>query len=397
MRQLLSLGLLAIAAAIAIACGAPWGYGLSVSRDRLRSAAGDCLLTTGVKVAVVGDTDRDDRFASGVRLAWEELDASQDPLARRIHLQFVPEQAVGEREVSSRLAKRRNLVAVLGHETSTSALAAEVHYCTEGILFITPTATLPRLTTHGFHTVFRLTPDDRVLVSALMRFAEKTHLKRLGVVYSRTLHGESFGSLAIATAPDHGLEVVFSKSYLPQQQRSEPQDFRLLAAEVRDYGLDALVVVDGLPRAAKLVRDLRSMGFDKPILGSDALEGPDLYRVAGELSNDVYVVSVSMPECRTAAFLGFCERYKKRFGQDADYAASQGYESFTLLTDAYRVSKTADPVAVSTTLRCRPRWSGLGGDYSFSLQGDAVGRPVFVKRMLHGSFRLSGATEGGSA
>ena len=48
-------------------------------------------------------------------------------------------------------------------------------------------------------------------------------------------------------------------------------------------------------------------------------------------------------------------------------------------------SRTADPIAVSTTIRTRT-WQGLFGDFGFTSEGDVTGRDVSIKRMHNGQF-----------
>ena len=351
-----------------------------------RSAAGAAWRAKGIDVAVVWPRSRELSFVSGVQLAWEEVDRGSSALAGRIRLRiFDQDNVTNGREIAAKVAGDSRLVAVLGHETSASATAASVVYERHGVLFITPKATDPELTRHGFDYLFRLTPDDGAIAGALVHYAGKMGFKRIGVLYARTGQGESFSSHFVGEASDAGLEVPFERSYLARDE-AESEDFRSLAADVRQEDFDALVIADYLPRAAELVRDLVRMGVTQPILGCDKLDSRELWEVAGPAANNVYVASAVDPNADAQQFQTFRKRYREHFGVDPGYGASQGYAAFHLLASAILLSQTADPLTVSTTIRCTKPWKGLFGDVSFTNEGDIQGRTISIKRMQDGVF-----------
>jgi branched-chain amino acid transport system substrate-binding protein len=277
-----------------------------------------------------------------------------------------------------------DVVAVLGHEFSGSAVGASVVYEQHGVLFLASTATSPRLTEHNFNFVFRLTPDDRVIAQAIADFAKERHFKKVGVVYARTEDGEEASDHVISGLRDAGIDVALVRSYMPKA-RPRRVDYRPLAAAFKEQPLDAVVLADELPRAAGVIDDFVRMGYTGPILATDKLDSVDLSPEAGPAADSVYVASAVDPTYDGPAYRAFRDRFRRRWGRDPGYRASQGYEAMHLLIDAVLTSRSADPIVLATTLRTR-RWEGLFGRYSFDEHGEIVGRQVSIKHMQHGRF-----------
>jgi branched-chain amino acid transport system substrate-binding protein len=146
------------------------------------------------------------------------------------------------------------------------------------------------------------------------------------------------------------------------------------------------MVADQLPRAAKLVMDLRKMGMNKPIIANDKLDSGYLWDLAHEAANNVYVASTVDPSATTDRFLEFKRRFHKCWGEDPGYGASQGYEALMMLADAVRESDSADPLVVASTLRAYNKWKGLFGKYGFAQNGDIEGRHISIKRLENDHF-----------
>jgi branched-chain amino acid transport system substrate-binding protein len=336
-------------------------------------------------VALVWPADADPSFAQGVALALDEVNASGNALAGKMRLTTVDEGHDDDAiTVARRVVAHAGIVAVIGHEFSGSAVPASMVYDQHGLIFLAPTATAPPLTYHPFRLVFRLTPDDTIIAAAHAAFAKRRGFANVAVFFARTAGGESAGAHYISHMRDAGINVRFTRSYLPRPF-PERTDFRHLIVDMDQHGLDAVMIADQLPRAAELIVDLRKMGFHGPVLGSDKLDDRHVWALSGGAAQDLYVASAVDPSSPTAAYVAFRERYMRRWSEEPSYAASQGYDALRLLIDAMLASQAIDPLIVSTTLRTRD-WAGLFGDYSFAWSGDIQKRRVFVKRMDAGRF-----------
>jgi branched-chain amino acid transport system substrate-binding protein len=351
-----------------------------------RSTVGSSWSTKGFEVAIVWPKHVDLSFAEGVLLGVEEINAAGGPLAGKIRLRLFEEPRDGSRaeDIARKIASYPDVVAVLGHEFSADAIPASVTYEDHGILFMTPTSTDPLLTLHGFSYVFRLTPDDEMIADAIAHFAQLRGWQRVGVLYGRNRHGDSAAEQFRLQANKYGVELAFFRSYLEEPDPAS-QDFRPLVAEIRQERFDAIMLADIFPWAAKMIVDMARMGVTQPIVATDKLDSELLWQLAGAAANNVYVASAVDPTNASPTYQTFRQRFARRFGIPPSYAATQGFESLTVLANACVLSQSADPIVVATTLRTN-NWTGLFGPFAFDVDGDVLNRRISMKRMQNGTF-----------
>jgi branched-chain amino acid transport system substrate-binding protein len=395
MTRALALSLLRILIALAVCVGG--GYWLLV-KDMYYTPASELRAgrewpPASVRIVVPWPKDGRISLIEGITLALEELNASTSPLAGRIQVEFVDDPVV-ERDhgrIARRIAADPTVMAVIGHEQSESAIAAAVSYEGAGILYLSPKASLSRLTEHGFQYTFRLVPDDAEFAKALAHYAFGQGWKRLGIFYGRFEQGEALASWFPLYAVRDGLTPVYYRSYLPARDYRR-QDFRSLLATMRTEPTDAILLADQLPWAAKVLVDMQAMGFTQPVLAGDKLDSSDAWRLAGTAANNLYLASAVDPDSVDPDFVAFRRRFFGRFKSNPGYGASQGYEAFNLFVHAAEKSQSVDPVVIATTLKTN-EWRGLFGPYSFSTDGAIRGRKVIIKRMKDGVFTTVGTEE----
>lgn len=345
-----------------------------------RTAIGDAWNTRGFTVAVVWPRrDRAD-FVEGVRMAWEEIDNGTGALAGKVRLRVVDEPPRAATDVASTVVRDPEVVAVLGNAYGEHVVPASLIYEQHSVVYVTPQATDPRSTSHDFQYVFRLTPSDVEIAGALAAFSQKAGYKRVGVIYSQTDHGDSASRQFEARATALGIKVPFERSY---HARSDDlrHDFRPLAADVRTYDVDAIMIADELPLAGKLVRDLVALGVKQPLLTTDKLDSPQLREIAGdEAMPQVHVASPFDAASTAPEYVRFRRLFATRFGTEPSYAAAQGYEAFMLIARACLHARSAAPLTLATTMRLAKSWDGLFGTYSFQQAGGVLGRLVDIKQ-----------------
>ena len=371
-------------------------------------------------VAVVWPPDGNRSFPDGIQLAFEEITADKEyqlsahRLGLQLDLSEYTSPASKEHKLNTHIRLKRyidgndssgetgtalarriatdpNIIAVLGHRISASAIPASLTYEDHGILFVSPGATIPVLTEHDFHFTFRLTPSDREIAAKLAFFAASKGWKRIGMYFAGSQGGESFSKEFITAASEHSLTLNFVHSYPTyetdwnNQRATRKIDFRPMVGLDSENLVDAVMIVDQMPRGAKLVRDLRTMGFSGPILATDKFDSAELWERAGVASNNVYVGSAVDPTAGTQKYKDFSVRFRRRYGSDPGYYASQGYEALYLLANAIRDAQSTEPIAFATSMR-NSKWNLLFGLCSFTPTGDIVGRHISVKQLTNGVF-----------
>jgi branched-chain amino acid transport system substrate-binding protein len=367
----------------------------SIQHQRQRRAAIASKATGDISVGVVWPNAPSDMFLQGVQLAVDEVNRSggvpisrEDEVTRRkIRIHVVHEGEDPDESpyvIAERVTADFDVVAVIGHSSSALAIPASIVYERAGVLFVAPVATSPDLTQRGFQYVLRTTPDDKGFAEALSRSLAEIGAKTVAILFVRNKYGENFSLLFRQAAETQGIKIISRQSYSHAQS-----DFRAIIASLRNEQFDAVFIADEVPRAAVLIRQLRDMGVREVIAGGDGLDSPVLWEVAGEAANDTLVASVfdySMVTNGNSMAGHFVAAFTERHDTPPNLLAAQGYEAVKLLAEGFKESRTTVPSAVSTTMRFTGEWEALFGKSSFSIDGDIIGKQVFVKKVENGMF-----------
>jgi branched-chain amino acid transport system substrate-binding protein len=343
---------------------------------------------------------------------WKE----RKELVERIEMLYIDEPTSDKTDAAEarRIAKDPDVVAVIGHEQSSIAVASAVTYEKNAVLYLSPKATLARLTRHRFRYTFRLVPNDDVFAQSLVAFAREKSWNKVGVLYGRFEQGEALAQEFALHARDEvcedlvgakklacqqklvseckdltgddmlactkRIELVYFRSYLPEREHTE-HDFRELLSSMSQEDVDALLLADQFPWAAKVLRDMQDMGMKQPVLAGELLDSSQAWRRAGTAANNLYVASVVDPQSTRVGVSEIRDRFRTKLGKLPGYGSAQGYGAFNLLLDAIQESKCTDPVVLATTLRVG-NWEGLFGSFSFDNDGGVVGRDIFIKHVV---------------
>lgn len=348
----------------------------------VRSSGDNEWLEQGFTVAIVWPQRPSVSLVEGVQLAFDEIPADS-PLSGKMKLRFFDETNDAG-ALAREIAKIPDVLTVIGHEFDGPTIPASITYEDNGMLFIAPKSTDMRLTGHEFRYVFRLTPEDHAMATALADFAVARGWKRVGALYGRADHGESAVKQFLTATGRAGVAVPFMRSFF-HGAIWQRQDFREMIATFREQEFDAIMLAAQMPWAAKLLMDMNLMGVSQPVMATDKLDSMQVWQMASTSANNLYVASAVDPASTEPAYLAFRDRFRKRFGVPPGYGSSQGYEAMKLLIDAITKSGSADPIVVSTTLRTNA-WQGLFGEFTFDAHGDVIGRSISIKRQQDGKF-----------
>lgn len=324
----------------------------------------------------------DSSFMMGVNLAVGDINkqgimlksGDKEVKSRIVLHEF--DDSTEQSSLQSRLsiAGDHKIVAVIGHSSSDSAIPASVTYEYNGILFISPVATEPKLTNHGFKYTFSIVPSADSVVSKLMGFAKERGWQKLLFLYSRDHYG-----------------MYMSESFLSQlkppliavQAKSFPVVFTDNSALIHDLmekDFDAIVLVAVKDSGVRMIRQLRDMGVTKPILAGLPLDTTQIWNLSGKTTNQTYVASIFSGQ------IDFEQKFKQVYGIDSGYTAYQGYESVNILADAIQKTGSSDPIRVATTLKYNYK-QGYGG-YVFETNGLSRNKKIYIKQMVDGKFVL---------
>ncbi|NJO17431.1 MAG: ABC transporter substrate-binding protein [Thioploca sp.] len=333
-----------------------------------------------------------DSFLDGVKLAVEEINNQNGILGRKlaIHKEYIERNNLEgksldkSREIAERMRNNEKIRAVIGRQSSSLTIPFTYVYESSNIVYFAVSATNNNVIRHGMRFIFRQLPDNKDFARALVNFCKLQKYQKLSLLYSRDSYSEELSYAFRDYAIENKFNIVFEKSFFQDQE-----NFMDIAANIANLNEkpDAIFLATVVPTAVRVVKDLRSMEITIPLIGSDALDGNNFAHAVGEQGDHLVVPTIYNPFSKHPENISFVKAYKRRYGNQPDTWAAQGYDAVNLL--AYTMSKGITvPTSIATNLRYQSHYTGATGRYSYDENGNLQEKPIYFKELQHEEFIL---------
>jgi branched-chain amino acid transport system substrate-binding protein len=267
---------------------------------------------TGVQLAV----DQHNEANPGCQVSFKKFDTEGDPSKATGPVA----QAVNEDDI----------IGVVGLPFSGESKATGNIFEQQGLVHITPMATSPALTSHGWTTFFRGLANDDQQAPAAAKFATET-LKgtRVYVVSDDSDAGVNQAKLVsqyLGTAKVGRNRVTTGQ-----------KDFSVAASMIVNARTDVVVYTGYYAEAAPLDRQLVNKGFKGAFVGLDGVKDNQFIKLAGDASNNAYFTCPCIPG---ELVPDFESAYKKLASAEPGTYSIEGYDAATVLLAGIDKGKT---------------------------------------------------------
>lgn len=356
-----------------------------------------------INIGVAWDTRSQSLFFEGARFAAQELNARGGILGRKVNLIELDESVYlqagffeyakkmrnhaqfAAKTVAEEFAKNIDMIAVVGHTISETAIAASITYEYFGILYLAPGATNIELTRHNFLYTFRLIPDNYQESKQLAGYIYYSlNKKKIVVLYDRTEYSSQVAESFAETIADMQLnaDIVYRRSFFRTKK-----SFKDIMSDLKGLEFDVIFVATNEETGSRILREARNMGIKQSVVGVNLMYHPNLIKLAGEAAEGFSVPAPFNESFNLAS--GFVSRFKKQYHTKPDAWAAQAYDSIMLLAHVIEKSDSTVPIVLATQLRyMEPYWLGVTGPHSFSKDGEITGKQYSFYTVYHGEFEL---------
>jgi branched-chain amino acid transport system substrate-binding protein len=143
-----------------------------------------------------------------------------------------------------------------------------------------------------------------------------------------------------------------------------------------------------------IIRALREVGYDAPVLGGDAYDDPALHQALGEkFGNDVYFVTHTWAGAGASPEMQkFLSLYKDMYKKDPDTSfVATGYDTVMLLAEAVKAAGSTDGEAVAKALE-EGQFKLLTGelDYTPAAEGHMPNKAAAIIQLTGGKTSFVG-------
>lgn len=343
-----------------------------------------------IHIAAIQDLERS-AFLDGVMLAAEEINQRPNKLLGRkirIHIEEDGVDFNASKSTIRRIANNPKITAVIGHRSPDTVIPASVIYERSQVIFMPPFATADKLTSYYFNYVFRMIPGHVVMAEQVASVAKNLGYRNIVLLYARDDLSRELAFLVEDAVLNQNINVVSRSSFFEKDD-----NYRSIIADFTSYSFDTVFIAAPAKVAGKMVRQLREMGVNQPLLGSNLLNSQDYLDTAGSHAEntiipDVFSLKKTIPRIAT-----FVEIYKEKYNKEPDFNAAQGYDSLMLLAHGIERAGSTLPSLLSSTLHYMPAWVGVTGIHAFDNVGEMQGKKYLFKAWQNGQWRSMPAIE----
>lgn len=227
---------------------------------------------------------------------------------------------------------------------------------------------------------------NQTMSAAAAEFAvSQEWLTAATIVDSTTEYTQSLGEYFTEAFTHFGGEVVLDDTYLQGDMQIDAQIQRLEDLETPP---DVIFLSTNMPDYAMMVRELRSAGFEQPLMGGDAMDTVEFYPAVGaDLGNNIFISTHSYVGAGVGPEMDeFLALYEEEYGGPPETAfAVMGWDTVMALTQAITVAGSTDGPAVAAALESE-NFSLLSGelDWGTADEGHIPNKEAFILEVVSG-------------
>jgi len=306
------------------------------------------------------------QLRNGVEQAVEDINAAGGILGQRITLQIGDDVSDPRQGVS--VANKfigDGVRFIVGHFNSGVTMPASEVYAENGAVFITPSATNPRITERGLWNAFRTCGrDDQQGAVAAAYLVRNFAGKRVAIVHDKTTYGKG-----LADETQKAMNAAGLKEVIYEGVNTGEKDFSALISKLKAANVD-IVYWGGLhTEGGLIVRQMRDQGVTAPMMSGDGIADNEFASIAGPGAVGTLMTFPPDPRNRPEA-RAIVEKFRtaRRFEPQAytlySYAAVQIFQQAAVATNSL------DPKKIAEFMRTGHVFKTVIGDISYDRKGD---------------------------
>ncbi|QBR01232.1 branched-chain amino acid ABC transporter substrate-binding protein [Paraburkholderia pallida] len=285
----------------------------------------------------------------------------------------------------------RHVIGVVGHwNTGCSVPAARVYH-DAGIAQIAPASTGHQYTLQGFDTAFRIMGHDDDGGAYTGAYAVKTlKAQRIAVIDDQTAFGAGLANQFIKGVQASGGNVIDH-----QYVTDKTLDFSGVLTAIKAKRPD-LIFFGGLDvEAAPLVRRMRQLHIQAPLLGAGGFVSQTFLKLSGPAGDGVTALEPGRPLERMLGGTAFDAQYRARWHAPIELHAPFAYDAAATLIAATQQANSVAPKKIVATLHAMHR-DGVTGAIAFDAQGNLVDPAYTIYQVKDGKWAVVDVLGGGA-
>ena len=261
---------------------------------------------------------------------------------------------------------------VIGTYGSAVTEASQTIYNRNKILQVATGSTAIRLSSKGFKLFFRTCPRDDEQGSVAVATINNMGFKNVAVVHDNSAYGKGLADeIKDGLEKSNQAKIVAFTAIQPNES-----DYNAILIRLKNINPDLIFFTGYYAEAGTLLRQMKGMNWQVPMIGGDATNNTDLVKIAGlEAVSGYHFVSPPMPsDLDSSQAKDFIAHYKSKYTAmpRSVWSVAAG-DAFKVIVEGIKAIGE-DPEAIADYLHNNFKdYEGLTGKIAFDQNGDRMG------------------------
>ncbi|MFJ7953028.1 ABC transporter substrate-binding protein [Lysinibacillus sp. NPDC096418] len=196
--------------------------------------------------------------------------------------------------------------------------------------------------------VFKMPQDDQQAVERILQYLKDKDLTKVAWLNVANSYGTGGHDEFVKNAPKYGVESVLEDEF-----EAKVTDAKPLLTRVKKANPDAIIVWGTVQESAVVIKNIRELALDMPVLASHGIATNQFIEVAGAAANDVVLptgkllVTDSLEDSnpQKELLVAYNEAYTAKYNKPASTFGAYAADAFTIASKAIE-AKGSDSVAI---------------------------------------------------
>lgn len=354
-------------------CGGKTGGAVSSGAKNAAKIGFTAALTGGA--AAYGKSEEE-----GVRLAVEEINKKGDfPIDLLVEdTKAVPADSMN----ATKKLIQEKVSLIIGPMTSNEAKAAGPIIQNAKVPSLEISVTAENITDIGDCIFRNSVPESKNIPQTVKKTYKLLGYKTAAILYAHDNEQHVTAQKYFQkTMEEEGVQVIDVETF-----GSKDSEYSAQLTNIQHKAPDVIVVCSYYQEGSRILKKMREMGMDQPVLGDNGFVSPELGKMAGAAADNVYVSSMWSADRKDEKVQKFVENYTKAYGRAPDQFAASAYDGVYMAMDAMqRAGTTTDHKKIRDALAQMKDFKGVCGTFSFDEKRDPVVDLILMK-MQDGKF-----------
>ncbi|MDF2566733.1 MAG: ethanolamine utilization protein EutJ [Oscillospiraceae bacterium] len=318
----------------------------------------------------------------GIELAVGEINAAGGIDGKQIKLVKIDNKSDNNEamNVATKLATQEGVCAIMGPATSGAVKATNAVATKYKVPVISCSATADDVTIKDNKLndyTFRICYNDSFQGKVMGDFSSSDLKAKKAIILADNANDYSKG---LATAFKSSFTSAGGTIVSEENFTSTDKDFNAVLTKIKDKDFDIIYLPGYYEQVGLIVKQARSMGITKPILGADGYDSPDLAKIAGkENLTNVFFTNHYSSKDTSSEVTTFIDAFKKKYSKDPNAFHALGYDMAKYVVAAIKTAGGTDTAKIQQALANTKDFDAVTGKFTIDAQHNPVKSTVVIE------------------